>query len=121
MLIEKSDLSLTLLKNKIRLGQEPDNPGLISFWLAQESLSLSKENSIAEVRCQYEIQFRLLLDTIMDDLVATHWRRTCLDNIYKPLCSLKRISDTSQSENHLQQLFYEMSVNCRYIEKSLIL
>jgi len=122
MLIESNNLnniSLIVLRNKIRFGQEPDNPTLIWFWLDQENIVSSKESSSYEGRRQYEAQFRLLLDTVMDDLVAPHWRRTCLDNIYKPLCSLKRLSDSPESEQHLQLLFNEMSIHCRYVEKSL--
>jgi len=119
MVIGYSNPSLIALRNKIRFGQEPDNPTLICFWLDQESANSSKESSSHESRRLYEAQFRLLLDTIMDDLVKPHWRRTCLDNIYKPLCSLKRLSDSQESEQHLQSLFNEMSVHCRYVEKSL--
>jgi hypothetical protein len=111
--------SMKLLRNKIRLGQEPDNPLLISLWLSQENLFQQKIENLSERRQHLERQFRLLLDTIVDELIPSHWRCTCLDNIYYPLSSLKKLASDKTSEQHIQQLIYELSVTSNYVAASL--
>ncbi len=104
------------LEQKIRMGTEPDNMMLIKLWL---SIGQSDNLSTQTLRERYSAQFQLLLETVLDDLVPNHWRRTCLDNIYLPLSSLKKIANDDKSEQHLQQLFNELAVSTRYVEKSL--
>lgn len=113
------NLGLKIIRNKIRNAQEPDNPTLISLWLAMEEQHQSDITFNCSLQSQYESQFYLLLETIVDELIPTHWRRICLDNIYKPLGSLQRITNDEQSKQHLSQLFDELSVSCRYVEQSL--
>lgn len=113
------DIMLIKLRNKIRHGEEPDNPMLISLWLSFEEdyRDINKGNSSLEVH--YEQQFNLLLETIADELIPVHWRRVCLDNIYKPLSSLRRIAKDTESQHKVSRLLYELSVTCRYLEGSL--
>jgi|GEM_PF-2605464 len=40
----KNNPDLSLIRNKIRFGQEPDNPLSISLWLNQENLIQQKFN-----------------------------------------------------------------------------
>jgi hypothetical protein len=115
----KNNPSLSLIRNKIRFGQEPDNPLLISLWLNQENLFQQKFENINEHRQHIERQFRLLLDTVVDELVPSHWRCTCLDNIYYPLSSLKKLASDKASEQHIQQLINELSVTSNYVAASL--
>lgn len=111
-----SSLNLELLKQKIRYGSEPDNCGLIGFWLDLDAPQSS--SSIGQLQ-HYESQFRLLLDAVMDELVPKHWRLQCLDNIYRPLLSFKRSSRCACSDKKLQQLFRELTISCNYTEESL--
>ena len=105
-----------LLVNKIRFGTEPDNPMLIKLWLEQTQ---PEDLSISQLRESYCLQFHTLLDTVVDELVPQHWRRTCLDNIYLPLSSLKKLATNASSEQQVQQLLQELAVSTRYVEKSL--
>lgn len=89
---------------------------LIKLWL---SLGQSDDLPTINLRERYTAQFYLLLETVLDDLVPIHWRRTCLDNIYLPLSSLKKVASDDKSEQHLQHLFHELAVSTRYVEKSL--
>ncbi|MDP7593186.1 MAG: hypothetical protein QF552_10935 [Litorilituus sp.] len=108
-----------LLRKKIRFAQEPNNPALITLWLQQENDIHLTTQPKKVLRQHYEAQFRLLLETIVDEIVPTHWRRLCLDNIYKPITSLQRIADTEQSKQHIRYLMNELSVSCQYVEHSL--
>ena len=107
------------LKSKIRHGSEPNNPLLINLWLSQTIAECPTKLTKKQLRQQYESQFRLLLDTIVDELVPSHWRRVCLDNIYIPLTSLQRISDNDKSQRHIRQLMAELNVSCQYVQHSL--
>jgi len=111
---------LTLLREKIRYGIEPNNPALLPLWLSLEEVQQQYLPALDLLPQHYEKQFYLLLETVVDELIPCHWRRTCLDFIYKPLSSLQRISHDQQSKNHLAKLLYELAVSSRYVENSLI-
>lgn len=114
------ETQLSTIRNKIRFGKDPNNPMLIPLWLMQESdLCPSPTQSISAHRQHYEAQFRLLLETIVDELVPSHWRRLCLDHIYQPLGSLKRIANDEQSEQQVRNLMQELTVSSRYVASSL--
>lgn len=104
------------LVNKIRFGTEPDNPLLIKLWLEQMP---SQDLAVSQLREGYCQQFYILLEAVLDELVPRHWRRTCLDNIYLPLSSLKKLSTNSSSERQIQQLLNELTILTKYVEKSL--
>lgn len=107
------------LRSKIRWGKEPDNPLLISRWLAQENEVHERQVSRQELRRRYENQFTLLLETLLDELVPAHWRCLCLDNIHRPLQSLKQISDTSDSDAQIQRLARDLAIQSHYVRHSL--
>lgn len=108
---------LAHLRHKIRRAEEPDNPLLITYWLAYENQLV--ENSREALRQRYESQFTLLLETVVDELVPAHWRCLCLDHIYRPLQSLKQISDSARSDNQIQRLIHELAMQSRYVRHSL--
>ncbi|MCH2055781.1 MAG: hypothetical protein MK214_04025 [Thalassotalea sp.] len=113
---ELPPLSIRRLEEKIRTGSEPENPMLIRVWLSH---GLSENAPTAYLRAQYTAKFQLLLETIVDELVPVHWRISCLDCVYLPLSSLKKLSDCEASEQHLQALLNELAVSTRYVERSL--
>ena len=111
---------LLLLREKIRHGKEPDNPALLPLWLSLEEEHQQHLSTMYLLAQHFENQFYLLLETVVDELVPCHWRRTCLDFIYKPLSSLQRISHDQKSKNHVAKLLRELAVSSRYVERSLI-
>lgn len=113
------DPSIVAIRNDIRYGKFPNNPELIALWLTQESVLEDSIDCLSKRRQHYESQFRLLLEVVVDELVPRHWRCLCLDYIYKPLGSIKRLSNDIQSENHLRKLFNELSTSCRYVAATL--
>lgn len=111
-----SSLNLDLLKQKVRYGSEPDNSSLISFWL---DLDTPASSAKGPQQAHYESQFRLLLNAIMDELVPKHWRLQCLDHIYRPLMSFKRVAKCPNSKLKLNKLFQELTISCNYTKESL--
>lgn len=111
-----SNLDLDLLKQKIRYGSEPDNSSLIGSWLDLDTPTSSAKGA---QQAHYESQFRLLLNAVMDELVPKHWRLQCLDHIYRPLMSFKRVAKCTHSEQQLNKLFRELIISCNYPEGSL--
>ncbi|GHF96375.1 hypothetical protein [Thalassotalea marina] len=107
------------LRNKIRFAHEPNNPLLINLWLSEENFALSAINNRQTLRKQYEAQFRLLLETIVDELLPEHWRRCCLDHIYQPISSLQKLADSDKSQRHIRQLMAELNISCQYVSHSL--
>lgn len=110
---------LSVLRNKIRYGSEPDNPSLITLWLIQENEFISTDISLEENWQRHESQFRLLLETVVDELVPSHWRCLCLDYIYKPLSSLQRLSTTDSTSKKFHSLMHELSQSSQYVSASL--
>ncbi|PUA30192.1 MAG: hypothetical protein B0W54_06675 [Cellvibrio sp. 79] len=110
-------MELAHVRHKIRCGEEPDNPLLINHWLTEENQG--PESTRDELRQRYESQFTLLLETIIDELVPANWRCICLDNINRPLQSLKQISDSMQSDEQIQYLLRELAVQSHYVRHSL--
>jgi hypothetical protein len=62
----------------------------------------------------YQGQFRLLLDVICDNLISDHWRQLCLDNIYRPLTELNRISQSEERKERLRHLWFELNITSQY-------
>ena len=110
---------ILIIRNKIRFAESPNNPELISLWLAQESYIQELIDCI-NIRWQYcEEQFYLLLEVVVDEMLPKHWRQHCLNNIYQPLASLKKLSTSQKSEKRLRQLLTELSISCRYVTATL--
>ena len=105
------------LERKIRNGSEPDNPLIIKVWLDSNTIYCEDTKAL---RLQYTKQFYLLLETVLDELLPRHWRVTCLDNIYIPLSSLKRLVNDEHSQTHLSDLYRELAITTRYVEASLV-
>lgn len=103
------------IRSKIRYAKEPDNPQLINCWLALGQAGYS----VLDKRHHFEDQFRLLLDTVVDEILPSHWRCTCLDSIYRPLMELRQLVDTPESQAHLRALQNELSVTGRYVQCGL--
>ena len=96
---------------------EPDNPQLITQFL-NFKLNVSTPNK-AFYREQLLAQFQLLIDTIADELLPAHWRRHCLDNIYRPLHALHRLADGTQSKQQVLALTHELRVISHYLQDGL--
>ncbi|WP_051216054.1 hypothetical protein [Ferrimonas futtsuensis] len=108
------------LARQIRRATEPDNHDLIECWLGQEPCRHLK-NACGRCECcpvqrqrhHYETQFRLLLDTALDELLPSCWREACLNQIYRPLFQLKRLAGNEREQLHVQALQRELTITTR--------
>lgn len=112
-------MMISTLKDKIRYAKEPDNPMLISLWFSVEESHRDIGNEDEDLQHHYQRQFYLLLEAVADELNPAHWRRVCLDNIYKPICSLQRIAKNEISQKQVKKLLQELTATCQYFEHSL--
>lgn len=116
--IRQSSSSVEELQRKIRKAEEPNNPALIADYLCLEGDC--NADSVQQKRKRYLKQYNLLLDTIADECIPSHWRCTCLDHIYHPLLALKRLAKCNISKRQVRSLFYELNVTGQYLQPSLI-
>lgn len=114
---ESTSADYQRLYRKIRSAEDPDNPALILLFL-ELSLSLA-DNTVADKRRCLKVQFQLLLDTLADEHLPSHWRCQCLDNIYRPLRELQRIACCRESKQQVRLLMYELRIISCYFQAGL--
>jgi hypothetical protein len=66
----------------------------------------------------HQAQFYLLLEVITDTLLPSHWRELCLDNIYRPLIELNRLSTCQSTKKQLRHLWLELNITSNYFKIS---
>jgi hypothetical protein len=102
------------LRQKVRYAEDQYNPQLLALWLTEEKIlfDTSDEQGSDDAHWRiYQGQFILLLDAICDTLLPEHWRQLCLDNIYRPLINLNRISQCESSQQRLRNLWLELKMS----------
>lgn len=105
------------IRQKVRYAEDENNPQLLTFWLMAEHALFtgsSMSNNDEARWLMYQGQFRLLLDVICDNLISQHWRELCLDNIYRPLTELNRISQCDATKKRLRHLWLELNITSQY-------
>jgi len=102
----------------VRLGVYPDNPDLLRQWLMQEP---SMNANAADHSTHYELQFGLLLETIMDTSIPKQWRVTCLDQIFQPIRNLQSRNKCEYSTEAVTRMLQLLSANRASIENELYL
>lgn len=103
---------------KVRYATHENNPEIIKSWL--QATSPAQVESIQTCRRIYRYQFKLLMETICDDLIPSHWRRTCLDNIYKPLHGFQRVALCPHSRHTLKLMYVELNQSIKYFGRSML-
>lgn len=109
--------AINSVRQKVRYAEDEDNSQLLSFWLMAEQTLFSGSNAYADGDARWKMhqgQFRLLLDVVCDNLLPEHWRKLCLDNIYRPLTELNRISVCEPSKDRLRHLWLELNITSQY-------
>ena len=103
------------LRYKVRYGNEVNNPNLVNNWFSMEE---SLNNSDTDSKWQlYQAQFSLLIDVLADDMLPSHWRTWCLDNIYKPLNALQRLVGDQQQHYQLNEMYNELRIISHRFQK----
>ena len=109
--------AINSIRQKVRYAEDEDNPQLLSFWLLAEQTLFTGSVTCADEDARWQMhqgQFRLLLDVICDNLLPEHWRQLCLDNIYRPLTDLNRLSQCDTSKDRLRHLWLELNITSQY-------
>ena len=109
--------AINSIRQKVRYAEDEDNPQLLSLWLMAEQTLFTESDFNADYGARWQLyhgQFRLLLDAICDNLLPEHWRQLCLDNIYRPLTDLSRISQCEKSKDNLRSLWLELNITSQY-------
>lgn len=107
-------LSIAQLEQHIRWGTEPDSPALIDCYFNHiHNIRAATLGSAQQVQLYLQTA-RLLLDTICDCCVAEHWRRQCLNVIYRPLFAAKRHAIMSSDLQQIRHFQNEMRILTHY-------
>lgn len=98
------------LTKVIRNALSPDSPELLYDYLTTNqqlgNLYSTEKSWQIHVEC-----YQLLLNVVCDPMLPTHWRSLCLDNLHKPLGSLKSLTAGNKKLIHfVEQLHYELTV-----------
>jgi hypothetical protein len=104
--------AINLLREKVRYASEENNPQILTLWFMAEQALMSEEPN--QYRHLYHAQFYFLLEVISDTLLPKHWRELCLDNIYRPLVELNRLSNCPSSKKQLRHLWLELNITTSY-------
>ena len=95
------------MSRQIRCALAPDEPRLIEHYLAEgRYLSCCTATSPWMIA---ETSLRLLLDTATDTALPWHWRGLCLDQTWRPLRDLKRLSHCTCRLRRWQALAWELA------------
>ena len=102
----------------VRAGSYPDNPALLHQWLA----IAPGDNEDAEIIVKhFEHQFDTLMATVLDISIATQWRLSCLDAIFKPIRALQLRSQCRLSEKTVSRLLHTLAMYRPELERQLYL
>lgn len=105
-------MNIKLLRNKIRYAIEPDQPQILSLWLAMEHEAVGDDTSLHWD--MYKSQFELLLESASDELNNLNWRYWCLDNINRPLMNLQRLIQNEQDHKEFRALCETLRITSQY-------
>ncbi|MCY1394842.1 hypothetical protein D9M71_97700 [compost metagenome] len=100
------------LSRRIRCALEPDEPRLIEHYLAEGRYLVRCTDTSAWTVAQ--TSFRVLLDTACDPMLPWHWRSQCLDQAWRPLRDLRRLSQAYPCDQRWLPFAHQLA-NCRLL------
>ena len=105
-------LEASALQKQVRYGTSPDDPNILESYLRSSELSASYSKKLAKLKSRKALN--TLVETICDDLVPQHWREHCLNNLYRPLASLYRLTNDEEERSALKKEHHRISILCNY-------
>ena len=102
---------------KVRHALEPQNPDVIRQYLCAVPRSVLRGES--EETEYLTAQFALLLETVADDALPMHWRRSCLDQAYRPLLGLRALPRSWRRESEVRMLVQQLRSAGRTFQSSM--
>lgn len=106
-------MELLELRQNVRYGHYPLEQHRLQRWSRLEQCGFEQLCNCRK-RKVYHQQFRLLLETIADELVAAEWRRLCVRQILHTLQGLESIASRPEHHQRQQQLEDELYQICQY-------
>ncbi len=100
------------LQKQVRYGTSPDDPNILESYLRSSELSSNYPKKLAKLSSRKALN--TLIETICDDLVPQHWREHCLNNLYRPLASLYRLTNDEEERSALKKEHHRISILCNY-------
>lgn len=101
------------LAKKIRSGCFPNAQHLLIRYIQLcEELAAGKNKTAQQWLLKQVL--KCLEETICDSLISSHWRYSCADYLYRPICSLAKIADGEQDKEQLKVLSRQAYQHCRY-------
>lgn len=85
----------SVLEQTILAGQCVDSPEVLFYYLKLTE-EYAERLSITDAVLLHQRVFNVLLDTVCDTSLPSHWRQMCLDKVYLPLLKLKHLIVTYQ-------------------------
>ncbi|MDU0353921.1 hypothetical protein RS130_08260 [Paraglaciecola aquimarina] len=107
----KTDLNN--IETLVRNGVYPDSPSVLSYYFDIAESMVSSQLIPQQKWFIFVRVSQTLLDVIYDQRVDIQWRELCVDNIYKPILQLKRLSKTEQEWAELRSIQYQLSNSAR--------
>jgi hypothetical protein len=105
----------SMLRPLIRNAIFPDDPVLINHYFQVKQNIASHCISVAQQRKEYYQMATLLIDTFCDTYLPEHWRRVCLDNLYRPVMHLQKLADTPVEQKIVYKLQRRANVLAQYL------
>lgn len=106
-------MELLELRQNVRYGHQPHAKHQLQRWSQLEQSGFANLCNCRR-RKVYHQQFRLLIDTIGDELVNIEWRRLCVRQILYTLQGLQSISHSAPHKERLLALEDELYQICQY-------
>lgn len=104
-----------MLKPLIRNAAFPDDPMLINHYFeAKKNIASHCISTVQERKAFYQMAM-LLIDTFCDTYLPEHWRRVCLDNLYRPVLHLQKLADTQGEKQAVYTLQRRANVLAQYL------
>ena len=89
------------LQKQVRYGTLPDDPNILESFLRSSELSSNYPKKLAKLSSRKALN--TIMETICDDLVPHHWRAHCLNNLYRPLASLHKLTKNDEERSLLKK------------------
>lgn len=105
---------LISLEASVRQASNPEQPDRIPGYLAAIEAQAALLTCTRQQYSVYLCAYQTLTETICDSLIARHWRCACLDNIYRPILAMQRLSRTQTDKARVRKHYRELAYLSHY-------
>lgn len=105
--------SIFKAEQNIRWGLLPDRPDILYKYLT-DCEALASTFDELDARGVFERAIDTLVEVICDPCVPLHWRRLCLDNLYRPIGCLRSIQVSDDAHRKLSKKMRDINMLAQY-------